>query len=150
MLNRLCLIDKRCFWGLNIFSIQNRLTISGFVPLSRQLIVYRLLGYLSIHPHQFEYRQKEKTNEAYQPSLFVWSDEKGDLYFLGQWEFFQHDFHQNNLIKNTFRSSRTFFLKYLFRSSCKFLKNHKIFSVAATHFLKHKNIFWKQLHKFSF
>ena len=41
--NNQCLIDRRCFWGLGIFSIQNRSTIFGFVPLCRQLILYRFI-----------------------------------------------------------------------------------------------------------
>ena len=56
------LMDKRCFWSLSIFSIQNRSSVFGFVPLWRQLILYRFLGYLSIHSHQFECRQKKKKN----------------------------------------------------------------------------------------
>ena len=40
------------------------------------------------YSHQSEYRQKAKTDEAYQPQLFHWPDEKGDLCFLRQWEFF--------------------------------------------------------------
>ena len=45
--------------------------------------------------------RKKKTNEAYQPPLFHWQDEKGDLSFSWEWEFFQHDFHDDNLTKNT-------------------------------------------------
>ena len=86
-------MDKRCFWGLNIFLIQNRSTISGFVPLCRQLILYHFLGFLGIHYHRFEYHQEEKTDETYQPPLFHWPDEKGDLYFSLQQKFFQNDFH---------------------------------------------------------
>ena len=48
-------------------SIQNRSTISEFVSPCRQLILYRFLGFLGIHYHQFECRQKAKTDEAYQP-----------------------------------------------------------------------------------
>ena len=54
------------------------------LPLCRQLILYRFLGCLSIHSHQFECRQKAKANEAYQPPLFHWPDEKGDLCFHGK------------------------------------------------------------------
>ena len=50
--------------------------------------------------HQFECRQKVKTDEAYQPQLFHWPDEKGDLCFSRQLELFQHDFHHTNLTKN--------------------------------------------------
>ena len=94
--NNQCLIGKRCFWGLGTFSIQSRPTISGFVPLNRQLILYRFLGLLGIHSHQFECLQKAKTDEANRPQLFHWPDEKDDLCFSRQWKFFQHDdFHHN-------------------------------------------------------
>ena len=53
------LMEKWCFWGLSIFLIQNRWTIFGFVPLCRQLILYRFLGFLGVHYHQFECRQKQ-------------------------------------------------------------------------------------------
>ena len=33
--NNQCLMDKRCFWGLSIFSIQNRWVIFEFVPPCR-------------------------------------------------------------------------------------------------------------------
>ena len=38
---------------------------------------------------------------VYQLPLFHWPDEKGDLCFSRQWEFFKFDFHHNNLTKNT-------------------------------------------------
>ena len=62
--NNQCLTGKRYFWGLNIFLIQNRPTIFGFVLPCRQLIVYRFLGFLGIHYHQFECRQKVKTDRV--------------------------------------------------------------------------------------
>ena len=62
-----------------IFLIQNRTTIFGFIPLFRQLILYRVLGYLSIHSHQSDHRQKVKTYEHYLPQSFHWLDEKDDL-----------------------------------------------------------------------
>ena len=51
----------RCF--------KNRSTISGFVLPCRQLILCRFLGFLGIHYHQLQCRQKAKTDEAYQISL---------------------------------------------------------------------------------
>ena len=86
---------------LSIFLIQNRSTNFGLVLLCRHLILYRFLGFLSIQHHQFKYRQKAKTDEAYQPQLFHRPDEKGDLCFSRQWEFFQYGVHPNNLTKNT-------------------------------------------------
>ena len=71
-----------------------------FISSVQNTSAYRFLGSLSIHPHQFECRRKAKTNEAYQPQLFHWPDEKDDLYFSQQWEFFQHDFHHNNSTKS--------------------------------------------------
>ena len=94
-------MDKRCFWGLSIFLIQNRSTIFVFAFLYRKLIFYRFLDFLGINYHQFVYRQKVKTDEVYQPQLFHWLDEKGDSCFSRQWKFFQHDFHHNDLNKNT-------------------------------------------------
>ena len=44
--NNRYLTDVRCFWGLNIFSTQNRLTICRSVPPCRQLILYCFLGFL--------------------------------------------------------------------------------------------------------
>ena len=108
-------MDKRCFRGLSIFLIQKRSTIFGFVPLCRLLILYRFLGYLSIHSHQSVYRQNAKTDEAYQPKLFQCLDEKGDLGFSRQWEFFQHDFHHNNLTKK--------YMNIVFISHCFSLQN---------------------------
>ena len=55
----------------------------------------------SVRLFHSKYRQKVKTDHAYQPQLFHWSDEKGNLCFSRHWEFFQHDFHHNNLTKNT-------------------------------------------------
>ena len=49
----------QCFWGLGIFSVQNRSTISGFVPLYRRLTLYHIPGFLSIRYYQFEYRKKK-------------------------------------------------------------------------------------------
>ena len=63
--------------------------------------MYRFAGCLSIHYHQFECGQKAKTDEAYQPQLFHWSDEKGDLCFLQKREFFRYDFYHSNSTKNT-------------------------------------------------
>ena len=78
----------RCF--------KNRSTISGFVLPCRQLILCRFLGFLGIHYHQFGYRQKAKTDEAYQPQLFYWPDKKGDLCLSQQLAFFQYDgFHRS-------------------------------------------------------
>ena len=106
-------MDKRCFWSLSIFSIQNRSIIFGFVPMCRQLILYRFPGCWSIHLHQFECHQKAKTDEAYQPQLSDWLDEKGGLYFPRQLGFFQYDFHHKNLTKNTYTSSPA--SNYLFK-----------------------------------
>ena len=50
---------KLAFKGLSIFLIQNRSTIFGFAVLCRQLILYCFLGFLGIHYHQFECRQKQ-------------------------------------------------------------------------------------------
>ena len=47
--NNQYLSDKGCFWGLSIFSIQNRSTISRFVPPWRRLTLYHFPGCLSIH-----------------------------------------------------------------------------------------------------
>ena len=58
--NNRCLRDEKYFWGLNIFSIQNRSTISGFVPPHRQLILYPFQGCLSIHHYQFGCVRKQK------------------------------------------------------------------------------------------
>ena len=69
--NNRCLTDIRCFSGFNIFPIQNRSTISGFILPYRQLILYRFLGYLSIHYHQFECRQKAKTDENIKLNYFT-------------------------------------------------------------------------------
>ena len=63
-------MHKRCFWGLGIISIQNRSTISGIVPLCKQLILWRFLVFLIIRFHSFEYRQKVKTDAVYQIQLF--------------------------------------------------------------------------------
>ena len=38
-----------------------------FVPLYRQLILYRFPGFLGVYYHQFKFRQKAKTDEAYRP-----------------------------------------------------------------------------------
>ena len=93
---------QEMFLRLGTFSIQNRSTISGMVPFSRQLIPHRFLGCLSTHSHQFECCQKAKTDEAYQHQSFHWSDEKGGLCFSPQWKFFQHNgFYHNNSTKNT-------------------------------------------------
>ena len=75
------------FLRLKIFLIQNRSKIFGFVLLCRQLILYRFLGFLGIHYHQFECRYRVKTDGVYKPQLFHWPDEKGDLNFSRQWEF---------------------------------------------------------------
>ena len=77
--------------------------------------LYRFLGYLSIHSHQSAYRQNAKTDEAYQPKLFHCLDEKGDLCFSRRWEFFQHDFHHNNLTKK--------YMNIVFISNCFSLQN---------------------------
>ena len=63
--NNQCLMDNRCFWGLIIYSIQNRSTIFRCVLICRQLTLHPLLGCLSIHPHQFECRQKAKKHKAH-------------------------------------------------------------------------------------
>ena len=100
--NNQCLMDKRCIWGLSIFLIQNRSIVFGFVLLCRQLILYCSLGFQCIHHHEFECHQKKK-KQMKPTSLhyFNWQDEKGDLCFSREWEFFQHDFHDDNLTKNT-------------------------------------------------
>ena len=60
-------MDKRCFWGLSIYLFNSKkIDNFWFVPLCKQLIMYRFLGFLGIHYHQFEYRQKAKKDEAYQ------------------------------------------------------------------------------------
>ena len=102
-------MDKRCFWGLDISSIQNRSNISGFVPPWRQLILYRLLGYLSIHPHQFESTvRKQKQMKPISLHHLTGQMKKVIYILLRQWEFFQHDFHHNNLTKNTYTTSFLF------------------------------------------
>ena len=44
---------------------------------------------------------ESKNNWSVSASIISWPDEKGDLCFSRQWEFFQHDFHCNNLTKHT-------------------------------------------------
>ena len=62
--------------------------------------MYRFPDCLSIRLHRFEYPQKAKTDEAYQPHLFIWLDQKGSPCFTRQLGFFQYDdFHHNNLTK---------------------------------------------------
>ena len=89
------------FLRLKYLLIQIRWTIFGFVPPCSKLNILLFLGFLSISYHQFGCRKKAKTNGVYHPPLFHWPDEKGDLCFSRQWEFFEHDFHHNNLTKNT-------------------------------------------------
>ena len=88
--NNRCLMDKSCFWNVNIFLCQNRSTISFSVQTSSSV------GFLSIYYHQFVYRQNVNTDVVYQIQF------KSDLYFSQHREFFQYDyFYQNNLTKST-------------------------------------------------
>ena len=64
-------------------------------------MLYRFPGFLSIHHHQFECRQKAKSEETHRPQLFHWPDEKGDPCFSQPRKFFRYDFHHNNSTKNT-------------------------------------------------
>ena len=66
-----------------------------------QTILYRFLGFLGIHYHQSGCRQKVKKDEAYQPQLFHWPDEKGDLCLTQQLGFFRYDFYHHNSTKKT-------------------------------------------------
>ena len=77
------------FLRLKYLLFQNRSAISGFAPPCKQLILCRSLGLLGIHYHQFRCRQKAKTDVDYQPQLFHWPCEKGDLYLSCQLGFFR-------------------------------------------------------------
>ena len=46
----------------------NNIWICSFVQTINS--VYRFIGFIGIHYHQFECRQKAKTDEAYQSQLF--------------------------------------------------------------------------------
>ena len=116
--HRKCLTDMRCFWGLNIFSIQNRSTISGFVSPCRQLILYRFPGFLGIHSHQSRCRQKAKI------AVFHGNCDSFDTIFI---TVIQPKIHEGNALLKCFHhvfilicfyfKRSTFFLLIYFRSS---------------------------------
>ena len=86
--NSQCLADTRCFQGLGIFLFQNKSTISGFVPLYRQLILCRFLEFLGIHYHQFECHQKAETEKPISLNYFTDHIKKVIYVFHGNWDSF--------------------------------------------------------------